>query len=746
MLTKDTLQKLPKGFKRSLAPNRAINPNIGFRVQIPQDKLDLLVGMRLEDRYYVMSLLGKGGMSLVYKAKDLKTGQVVAVKCLRTQVLGDEMVVKRFEREADVLNRLNHPRIVSFYGYGTNRRGQPYFVMDYLVGTSLGDILRKQGHLDLGRFQDIFVQVAAAIGHAHKHDAVHRDLKPGNIMLVEKGTTSDYVKIVDFGIAKVTEAQQKLTRVGEVWGSPIYMSPEQCMGSNAIDARTDIYSLGVVMYEALTGEVPFLGRNYADTMMKQISEEPPSFKQANPKLDIPPQLEQIVFRAIRKRPDDRYQSMNDLRHDLERALNQSLGQTPKQTNQTLSMSGRQKTAEQPTPKVVEKSKTEKSASDTQQKITSEDIPKFATNERLSQTDLSKPAAAPKAGAPNATPQVSATPAPQSRSLNVSLQGGLQAQLPPATSQSGQFSADATMPPQQSVPAQSMSHGAGVSQQGLKIPLNQNSNEIRGQASIVPNSPLSQPPPPAVSGDNIDFAPPDEQRVKFELTGPQVISASTEGNTRSRTIDGGMSPGSHPDNPRMPMERINTQEPRWDTSMEQPPPPKRSQNHLPKQESNESRSSSPRNSRTDIESPRSSPRSSRTDLERSSSRSGRQRAAQSNSIDNASGSRRGRTSRNRLPASMRDTLTTNGTGKSSGNSLNQILLIIVIVVIAATVGFLNRDYLNTMFKEVFFFPAEEKSSIKDDEKKSQEADVVPGQETMKPDNDQVPEENSENPLP
>jgi len=114
MLTKDTLQKLSRGFIRSLSPKRAIAPSVCFRVKIPQDKLDLLVGMRLEDRYYVMSLLGKGGMSLVYKAKDLRTGQVVAVKCLRTQVLGDEMVVKRFEREADVLNRLNHPRIVSF--------------------------------------------------------------------------------------------------------------------------------------------------------------------------------------------------------------------------------------------------------------------------------------------------------------------------------------------------------------------------------------------------------------------------------------------------------------------------------------------------------------------------------------------------------------------------------------------------------------------------------------------------------
>jgi serine/threonine protein kinase len=716
MLTKDTLLKLPKRFERSLSSKHAmLDRRVGFRVRIPQDKLDLLVGMRLEDRYYVMSLLGKGGMSLVYKAKDLKTGEVVAVKCLRTQVLGDEMVVKRFQREADVLNRLNHPRIVSFYGYGTNRRGQPYFVMDYLVGTSLGEILRKQGHLDLGRFQDIFVQVAAAIGHAHKHDAVHRDLKPGNIMLVEKGTTSDYVKIVDFGIAKVTEGTQKLTRLGEVWGSPIYMSPEQCMGTT-IDARTDIYSLGIVMYEALTGEVPFLGRNYADTMMKQISEEPPTFKQSNPKLDIPSQLEQIVFRAIKKKPDERYQSMNDLRHDLERALNQSLGQTPKQTGPMLTLSGRQKTVEQPQPKTGERAGAERPLADIQQKITSEDIPRFASNERLSQTDLPKPLARHKADAPHATP--SPDPLPQARGLNVSLHGGLEPQLPTNPSASSQFSAEATMPPHQSVPAQKISQGPGLSHQQLE-----SGHQIPPLSAPGAPQPMTSPSP-SLDG-NMDFAPPEEPRIKFELTGPQVISASTESDTRSRAVDNGPPPGSHPDNPRVPMNRINTQEPRWDTSLEHKPPPKRTQN---------SRSD---NSETDLESQKSA-----------GSRKARERTSQGRTIDNASGSRRARTSRNRLPASMRDTLTiTQATKRSSGNSLNQILLIIVCIVIAATVGFLNRDYLSTMVKEVFFFPSEEKSSIKEEEeKKSQEADVIPGQESLKPEAEQDLEETNDKTQP
>lgn len=459
MLTKDTLRFISRGFIRSLSGTIARNSETGelitYQILIPQDKLDLLVGITLEDRYYVLSLLGKGGMSLVYKAKDLKTGEVVAVKCLRTQVLGDEMVVKRFKREADVLNRLNHPRIVTFYGYGTNRRGQPYFVMDYLVGTSLGEILRTQGRLELGRFQDVFVQVAAAIGHAHKHDAVHRDIKPGNIMLVERGGTADYVKIVDFGIAKVTEGTQKLTRVGEVWGSPIYMSPEQCMGSTNIDARTDIYSLGVVMYEALTGEVPFLGRNYADTMMKQISEPPPPFKKANPNIEIPVELEQIVFRAIQKKPEERYQTMMEVKRDLERALNNSVEILPKQQSNLLSASGKhpitdivpdyEVDARRITSDQLGKPRKEKSTSEMQQRVTSEDIPSFGSQDRLNKTAMKT------------------EPANDDR-------------------------------------------WAKPKPDAVKVPQR------------------TAPPDPV---PELDFAPPpDDQRMKFELTGPQVIAAST----------------------------------------------------------------------------------------------------------------------------------------------------------------------------------------------------------------------------
>ncbi len=294
-----------------------------FRIAIPGDFKDLLVGATLGGRYWVLSVIGRGGMSVVYKAKVKDTGKIVAVKTLRTQSMTDDMVVKRFQREAELLSRLNHPRIVNLHAYGSSARGQPYFVMDYLQGENLTDLLKRENHLDPERFQDIFVQVCAAIEHAHRHGAIHRDVKPGNIMLTRQGRTNDYVKVVDFGIAKMAEEAQRLTRMGEVWGSPIYMSPEQCMGAT-VDERSDIYSLGIVMYESLTGKVPFLGRNYADTMTKQISDNPAPFSQIRPDLKIPYSLEKVVMAALEKQPESRYQSLGLMRKDIEAALSQKV--------------------------------------------------------------------------------------------------------------------------------------------------------------------------------------------------------------------------------------------------------------------------------------------------------------------------------------------------------------------------------------------------------------------------------------
>ncbi|HEY9733195.1 MAG TPA: serine/threonine-protein kinase [Drouetiella sp.] len=295
-----------------------------YRVFIPSDAKDLLVGARVANRYYVLSVLGHGGMSVVYKARIMgKNSRIVALKTLRTQGLNDELIVKRFQREAELLSKLNHPRIVQVYDYGTTVRGQPYFVMDYLTGINLADLLKYQGPLAVEKFRDIFSQVCGAVDHAHRCGVIHRDLKPGNIMLCKFNGQSDFVKVVDFGIARFEEEAQRLTRLGEVWGSPIYMSPEQCMGA-PLDARSDIYSIGVVMYEALTGQVPFLGRNYVDTMTQQISSPPRSMLEIRPDLNLPAKVDQIVLRALAKEPDTRYQTMAELRDDIEKSVSRPL--------------------------------------------------------------------------------------------------------------------------------------------------------------------------------------------------------------------------------------------------------------------------------------------------------------------------------------------------------------------------------------------------------------------------------------
>jgi eukaryotic-like serine/threonine-protein kinase len=294
-----------------------------YRVFIPPDAKDLLVGSRVANRYYVLSVLGFGGMSVVYKAKLLSKGRIVALKTLRTQGLNDELIVKRFQREAELLSKLNHPRIVQVYDYGTTSRGQPYFVMDYLTGVNLANILKRQGPLSIEKFRDVFAQVCGAVDHAHRCGVVHRDLKPGNIMLTRMNGQNDFVKVVDFGIARFEEEAQRLTRLGEVWGSPIYMSPEQCMGAQ-LDARSDIYSVGVVMYEALTGQVPFLGRNYVDTMTQQISTAPRPLLDVRPDLRIPSKVDMLVLKALAKEPDARFQTMAELRDEIEKAVPRTL--------------------------------------------------------------------------------------------------------------------------------------------------------------------------------------------------------------------------------------------------------------------------------------------------------------------------------------------------------------------------------------------------------------------------------------
>ena len=298
--------------------------------------VDPLVGAFFADRYQIISILGRGGMSAVYKAKHTLMDRLVAIKIL---VASDVPSLKRFQLEAKLVSSLKHHNIVTVYDFGVSFKGQPYLAMDFLEGKSLMEEIREIGRLPVLRATWIFCQACDALNYAHKRDLIHRDLKPSNFMLVNEEEHEDVVKLVDFGIAKhltmpVTESGQ-LTQTGQILGSPLYMSPEQCMG-NRLDARSDIYSMGCVMYEAITGRPPLLGNNTLDTLQKHIHESPRSFASVDPELiALPEQIEKIVLKCLEREPENRYQTMLELWTDLElfrNSLRPAKNTTPSLTN------------------------------------------------------------------------------------------------------------------------------------------------------------------------------------------------------------------------------------------------------------------------------------------------------------------------------------------------------------------------------------------------------------------------------
>lgn len=230
-------------------------------------------GSVLLDRYEIVNEVGRGGMGVVYKARHLKMDRIVAIKVLHGHLLEDLSSKKRFEQEVNATNSLSHSNCIMTYDCDFSPSGQPFLVMEYIEGVSLKEVLRQKGPLSVERFLEIFIQCCEGLAHAHSKGIVHRDMKPSNVMLVSGPSGGDLVKIVDFGVAKIMPRNDgtlmELTRTGDVVGSPHYMSPEQCMGA-AMDWRTDIYSLGCVMYEAITGRVPLLGENPYQAMYMHI--------------------------------------------------------------------------------------------------------------------------------------------------------------------------------------------------------------------------------------------------------------------------------------------------------------------------------------------------------------------------------------------------------------------------------------------------------------------------------------------
>lgn len=315
-------------------------------------KNDPWIGKVFADRYLVESVLGLGGMSVVYKAKHKLMDRVVAIKMLHNVLKHDTNALERFKLEAQAASALNHQNVITVYDFGVTPDGEPYFVMDCLEGESLKDLIERKGRLPYDRALAVFKQICDGLEAAHKRGIIHRDLKPANVIVTKQDDGSELVRLVDFGIAKMLpqagKADQHLTKTGEVFGSPIYMSPEQCLGKE-LDVRSDIYSLGCVMYETLTGDVPFLGDGFLDTMNKHVGEIAKPITEVVPDASIPPELENVINRCMAKDPKDRFATVGELRDTLVYITTTLLGSS---TAHISSISRAAPQAKSPAPKVT----------------------------------------------------------------------------------------------------------------------------------------------------------------------------------------------------------------------------------------------------------------------------------------------------------------------------------------------------------------------------------------------------------
>ena len=268
----------------------------------------LTKGQKINDRYEIIKTIGEGGMANVYLANDTILDRKVAIKVLRGDLSNDEKFIRRFQREALSVSNLSHPNIVEVYDVG-EEDGQYYIVMEYIEGKTLKQLLKKRETLSLPEVIDIMLQLTDGLAHAHESYIIHRDIKPQNIMILD----NRLVKITDFGIAMALNATQ-LTQTNSVMGSVHYLPPEQANGKSAT-VKSDIYSLGILMYELITGSVPFKGDNAVEIALKHMKEKIPSIRKQNP--TIPQSVENIVIKATAKNPRNRYDSVKEMHDDLE---------------------------------------------------------------------------------------------------------------------------------------------------------------------------------------------------------------------------------------------------------------------------------------------------------------------------------------------------------------------------------------------------------------------------------------------
>jgi serine/threonine protein kinase len=286
---------------------------------------DEWIGKLAADKYVILSLISEGGMGAVYRAMQLPVQREVAFKVLRAELQDSDQGQDRFAREARAVSKLTHPNIITMHDFGVDDDGHPFMVMEYAPGKSLADWMMQPG-LKLDRISHVFRQILSALSEAHQQGIIHRDLKPENLIVTKTGSDSDYIKLLDFGIARMVHdgATRGLTREGEVFGTPHYMAPEQAQGKKDIGPPADVYALGIMFYEMLSGDCPFDAPTPLSILYMHINDDLPELTPRNG-ISLPDPMRQVVLKATAKAPEDRYQSAGEMLAAFDAAVGNTSG-------------------------------------------------------------------------------------------------------------------------------------------------------------------------------------------------------------------------------------------------------------------------------------------------------------------------------------------------------------------------------------------------------------------------------------